>query len=662
MKLYKYQTQITIISLLCFLTAAFVQWREIAAPLARFIAASPVRTFVEEHIVHKNFNPERLPGKIENLIKEMAGFFMIISLFPLFMTRKKNLLFFKSVCRSAERLLQCKAARTLNLWLSKPAALFLFCGLLGALFFIRTFGAAILDVTYTDWLMAGGDLSQHYTGWRMFRNSAWYFPLGLMDNIVYPFKESVIYTDSIPLFALFFKALSPILPENFQYFGIFGLAVYFLQGSVAALVIRRLCKNSFCAIAGSVFFVFSTTMMQRIYYHTSLTAHFVILLCVYACMPETKRSLKSNIFVWSALFALSAALHIYFIPVVFIFMTASLAKDFGEDRRIRDKVIAAAVSAAAGIAVMFVLGAFYSHTVADAAAGGLGHYSMNMNALFNPQGNSRFFKDLPLATDGQYEGFGYLGFGVLLACFFLLVSAFNNSGKIREALQKTEYKRNAAITAALFLFFLVFALSPVISFNGKILFRYYIPGINLVWSIFRGTGRYVWVLMYVIMFAIIWAVKKQFGAKKGFLFLCVLLAVQHIDLTYYFSEKGNSFKRRVRWETPLVSPEWDALAENKKHIVYLQGYEKVLWPFLDFAARRGLTTNDAYLARKKWKQIEQFKNEEKNRILAGGADEYSIYIFETEDEAEKYREMLDISVIDGVIVGLKKQREAAVFN
>jgi hypothetical protein len=498
----------------------------------------------------------------------------------------------------------------------------------------------------------------------MFRNSAWHFPLGLMDNIVYPFKESIIYTDSIPLFALFFKAFSPVLPQNFQYFGIFGLTVYFLQGALAALVLRKICKNSFYPAAGSVFFVFSTTMMQRIYAHTSLSAHFIILLCIYACMPAVKRSPRSNIFVWSGLFALSASIHIYFIPVVFIFMIAALAKDFWEDRLIRDKIITAVVSTACGIAVMFALGAFYSG--ANAAAGLLGESSMNLNALFNPVFSTvsgymqdlsiaRFLKPLPFGTQFQYEGFGYLGFGVLLGCLLVFAHLIKSGRGLKNVFQNMEYKRNAVLIFAVFLFFLVFALSPVITFNSKILFRYYIPGVNYVLSIFRSTGRYVWILMYIIMFVMIWAIKKIFGAKKGFLLLCALLTIQYIDLKDYFSGKGYSFKSKARWETPLVSPEWSALAENKKHIVFLQR-DVNLYPFLDFAARYALTVNDAYLARKNEKQIEQFKNKEKERIHAGGADKNTIYVFETEDEAEKYREMLDISVIDGIIAGVKKTK------
>ena len=38
-----------------------------------------------------------------------------------------------------------------------------------------------------------------------YRNSDWHFPIGMIDSLVYPNQTSVIYTDSIPLFAIFFK-------------------------------------------------------------------------------------------------------------------------------------------------------------------------------------------------------------------------------------------------------------------------------------------------------------------------------------------------------------------------------------------------------------------------------------------------------------------------
>jgi hypothetical protein len=424
-----------------------------------------------------------------------------------------------------------------------------------------------------------------------------------------------------------------------------------LQGAAAALVIQKLCKNSLFAIVGSVFFIFSSTMMQRIYAHTSLAAHFIILLCISACITyTTKRTVRQNVFIWGGLFCLAAGLHLYFAPVVFAFMVICLVKDFLETRRLRENIVSCAASLVIFFITMFLFGYFYSH--AKASAGGLGAYSMNINALLNARGTSRFLQSLPVATAGQYEGYGYLGFGVLLGCFFCTCFAFYKTNEIKQALQHTTYRRNAVLTASLCLFFFIFALSPVITFNGKKIFSFSIPGINHVWSIFRSTGRYVWVLMYIILCALCRGIKKAFGAKKGLLILCALLAVQYADLKDYF-KKGNAFKQRVVWASPLVSNEWENIAARKKHIFFVSGTPE-LYPLMDFALARGLTTNDSYLSRKNARQIEQYKSEEKERIFAGNADAQTIYIFETEEEAEKYKSMLALFYIDGAIVGVKK--------
>ena len=70
--------------------------------------------------------------------------------------------------------------------------------LIGAVFFFVIYGFKILDVTYDDWLVGyKDDLTMHYIGWRLFRNSNWSFPIGLIDNSHYPIKTSIIFTDSI---------------------------------------------------------------------------------------------------------------------------------------------------------------------------------------------------------------------------------------------------------------------------------------------------------------------------------------------------------------------------------------------------------------------------------------------------------------------------------
>lgn len=107
------------------------------------------------------------------------------------------------------------------------------------LVFCSIYGIHVLNPTYTDWLMSGGDLTQHYLGWKAYRNSSWHFPIGMTDTLAYPYLTSVIFTDSIPLFAVFFKILSPILPAEFQYFGFYGLLCFILQAVLAVRIIRN---------------------------------------------------------------------------------------------------------------------------------------------------------------------------------------------------------------------------------------------------------------------------------------------------------------------------------------------------------------------------------------------------------------------------------------
>ena len=85
---------------------------------------------------------------------------------------------------------------------------FLISALIGAIAFIYICGTYVLNPTNVDWLMTGGDLSQHYIGWKYFREAAWQFPIGVMNNCVNPFDTSIIFMDPLPLFAVFFKASS----------------------------------------------------------------------------------------------------------------------------------------------------------------------------------------------------------------------------------------------------------------------------------------------------------------------------------------------------------------------------------------------------------------------------------------------------------------------
>ena len=82
--------------------------------------------------------------------------------------------------------------------------------LLATYFAFAMLGALRLDPTSTLWLDQG-DIAQHYLGWHFFRGEPWMLPLGANPRYDLDMGSSIVFTDSIPLLALFFKAIRAIL-------------------------------------------------------------------------------------------------------------------------------------------------------------------------------------------------------------------------------------------------------------------------------------------------------------------------------------------------------------------------------------------------------------------------------------------------------------------
>jgi hypothetical protein len=657
----KLQNVFLALSLLGIGGCVLLLWPGARSSIVSRVLNSRLTYFIEEHILHRALNPAYISYHWDNTIFLLTGTLLLFSGMVLFLVFPRFLGLGKKITKWAPVEVIIKSPPPpffRNIW-NHAAFTAAICGTLGAVFFIRTFGVVILDFTYTDWLMSGGDLSQHYTGWGLFRNSPWYFPIGLMDTITAPFKESIIYTDSIPLFAVFFKLLpSSILPDSFQYFGLFGFLAYILQGAVGGLIVKRLCGNTLYSVIGSLFFIFSPPMMARIFGHTSLAAHFIILLSVYAGITKNApRSLKRNILIWGGLLCLSAGIHLYFVLMTGIFMVFDTLDDYIQTKKIRPLVITWAVTGTLLLVTMSVLGAFYSR--ADVFAS-YGEYNSNINAIINPLGTSSYLKDLPLAFESQYEGFAYLGLGMILALIILGVLYSKKITEIKTALADRSRYRKVKLTAGLLLVFFLFALSSVITINNHVVLKYYLPLVNTLFRIFRSTGRMMWPVIYSIMGIALWRIKKEYKPRNALVVLLMLAVIQYCDLKDFFTDKGNRFKQKTTWQTELSSGDWNTLAAKYRHIFFFDGeFEKQekhgrLYSFLDMAIRHKLTVNDSYLARKNSVQIEGNKNDEKARIYKGEADGDTIYVFETPGDAAPFADYLHLYLLDGIAVGLKE--------
>ena len=128
-------------------------------------------------------------------------------------------------------------------------ACFIGGAILGSVFFILIYGFCPLDVQNVAYLInERRDLPAVYLTAEAYRNAGWENGIGKFNTLCYPNTTSLGLADLVPLLGFFFKLISPVLPDTFQYMGWWGLICFFLQGGFAALIIRKFTKSNICLI------------------------------------------------------------------------------------------------------------------------------------------------------------------------------------------------------------------------------------------------------------------------------------------------------------------------------------------------------------------------------------------------------------------------------
>jgi len=202
--------------------------------------------------------------------------------------------------------------------------------IIGVISFLVIYGITPLEVTNDNWIMAGydeSDIIQHYAGWLAFRNSDWAFPLGMAEQMAIGTGTIISFTDSIPIVAILFKVFRSILPETFQYFGLFTLLCYILQSIASYKIINLKTKNKIYSGIGTILFSFAPIFLERAFRHTALGAQWLILFSIYFYLRyRTKKETKIWIY-FLLLELLAIGIHPYFLPMVACFGFLCMAED-----------------------------------------------------------------------------------------------------------------------------------------------------------------------------------------------------------------------------------------------------------------------------------------------------------------------------------------------
>ena len=562
--------------------------------------------------------------------------------------------------------------------------LFGISGFIGLLIYMVCYGPSLLDVTNDSWLLQGGDLMQHYVGWKAYRASDWHFPIGMTDGLLYPDQTCVVFTDSIPLFAIFFKILSPILPETFQYFGLWGALTYILMGGISAVILRKSTKHLSLCVIGSIFFSFSPYVIQRMYSHTALAGNWLILLAIaiWVYKPFFSSFWRKTI-AWTLLLVCGSLVHIYYIPMIMIFMIFSCVQDLLENNGWMWDLFMGIIAIGTDLLVLYGVGAFSAAASMEDA--GLGEYSSNLNAFINPLGKGDFFKSLP-HNPGQDEGYGYLGLGILILlaiAMILMIFCFvwhmfkgkhlKNSRTTPKNCKPDQAK--ASQSSKIFLSFInrhsfsismllawlaafILALSPVVTWNETTILEISYPEFIIkLLSIFRSTGRFIWCACYILMlFAITAVIRHIRWFASAAAVLTVTAGLQVADLDRYAMDRGDQAANNYRESIMKSVDLWDALAEGKTHLTYVPFSiikttydDNALYEFANFAIDHDMTVN-FYMAARVDINVRNERDAQVKQSLASYLKDYeTLYILDSVIAGEEYG--MVVEMLDGIVVG-----------
>jgi len=495
--------------------------------------------------------------------------------------------------------------------------------ILAALVYCTLFGPDTLLPTRFAWLMQG-DTAQHYLGWQFFRHEAWQWPPGRIAGFGYPAGTTIVFTDSIPLLALLLKPFSGYLSAEFQYFGLWILACYLLSGYFGLRLIARHTLHPGLRIVGASFFIFSPPLLLRGYGHESLMAHWLLL----AAIDTSLRGWSwPRWLTWSGLAALC---HPYLLLMVLGLMASSVisAVWVNKSHRLPRVLLQVAGIGLALALLMGLAGHFSSSGPLDAE--GYGYFNMNSLSLLDPLlGWSRYLRQRPVHADyanlgnfGQYEGFLYLGAGMIV----LVVMALALHLARPQPLARPWWP-----LVAVALIFWLLALSNVVTFAEQRLFTVPVPDVlHRVLSIFRASGRLGWPAFYLISLGAVLLLVRHLPARSALVVLFAALVVQVADQSDKYQEFRGLIRQRMAWQTPLQSPQWDVLAHRASQLIIvppLPDMTRAYIAYAHLAARHHLATNAANISHVGTKGVASYGDTVLAALKNHQYDPRTLYVF-----------------------------------
>ena len=522
--------------------------------------------------------------------------------------------------------------------------------LLGALVFLILYGVRVLDPTCVDWILnnPSPDPAQHYLGWVFYRRSGWHLPfLGANYSAIYPYRTSILYTDSIPLLAVLGKLLGGVLPARFQYLGLWGLFCYAMQGGLAQALIARVggvrpgdTAKNWASVLGAGVLVLFPALNIRMFAHTALASNWLVLLALWlwlcAEQSENRPTAAKLCLWWGILGLLCAGIHLYYLPMVGMVLVAACVQRALEKRGPAAVVLPVASFCGAALAELFVLGAF----AANFAGYSNGYLSgADLANLFVPGLGASWEQEI-------YAGLGTT-IAVVLALVWLLVQ-HKQAGAFF-------CRHKNVVIAALVLLVLdaIAAMGNTVTFAGRTLFTVPIPQALMdFWAMFSSCARLAWLAGMLLAVAACGLVLRFWQGAAAAVLLALCAAAQGFGQRAELAKRFAAYHDAAYYEntTQLTDPAWEQLAASGRftHLAFASfDFEHdEFWDLAAFAADHGWTSNSFYMGHMDGNLAAVTLAGEMNALAPD-----TLYAFVDEDALARNDFALHYYRLDGVLLG-----------
>lgn len=519
--------------------------------------------------------------------------------------------------------------------------------MIGMIAFLVIYGRYPLNCTKDNWILSGydeNDIMQHYSGWIAYRNSSWRFPLGMAEEMAVGSGTIISYTDSIPIVAILFKLIRNILPETFQYFGIYTLACYVLQSVAAFKITKMKTQSNIYAVMASVLFSFSPILMERAFRHTALGSQWLILFSIYVYLKyRDEKSLKK--YAWYLLLEiLAVGIHPYFLPMVAVFALLCTVYDV----KGHQYIAAVYFVCVQGITCLFgvLIGALGSGS--SISRSGYGYYSMNLNAIVNPVSCGQYTWSSLLKVHpqilGNYDGFNYLGFGILFLAINVLMTIF----LLKKQSLLCQMVRNNAFLIAASVLLVCFAVSNVVTFNEKSFTIPLPPAFIRFCGIFRASSRMfypVYYLFWIFLIILFWKMLEK--DRKRYLYSVFLLVIvlQIFDIHGCIVEKHTAMNEKAGFSSYIENAELSQIAKNVDCIL-LDAYEGDIKLMAVYASKNHMSTYFSAANSGNYDETNRLSEEILTNIKEGGEIGTNLIVTTDQETADFYRQRNDVDIYE----------------